>query len=106
MVTPDAVPAFLSRLVKSPRPRRPDPREFGGHGGRRAPVCRWYGRSMTRRITISLPDDVAAYAERAGSNTSGFIAEVLRRRMRADGLRARLAELGYAVSDEDVARTR
>jgi len=48
---------------------------------------------MTRRITISLPDDVAAYAERAGSNTSGFIAEVLRRRMRADGLRARLAEL-------------
>jgi len=53
-----------------------------------------------------LPDDVAAYAERAGSNTSGFIAEVLRRRMRADGLRARLAELGYAVSDEDVARTR
>jgi hypothetical protein len=61
--------------------------------------------SMTRRITISLPDDVAAYAERAG-NTSGFIAEVLRRKMRTDSLRARLAELGYAVSDEDVERTR
>jgi hypothetical protein len=61
---------------------------------------------MTRRITISLPDDVAAYAERAGNNTSGFIAEVLRRRMRADGLRARLAELGYQVTDEDVDRAR
>src|SRR6266540_3573179 len=52
---------------------------------------------MTRRITISLPDDVAAYAERAGNNTSAFIAEVLRRRMRADSLRARLAGLGHEV---------
>jgi phage tail tape-measure protein len=60
---------------------------------------------MTRRITISLPDDVAAYAERAG-NTSGFIADVLRRRMRADSLRARWAELGYVVTDADVERTR
>jgi hypothetical protein len=61
---------------------------------------------MTRRITISLPDDVAAYAERAGNNTSGFIAEVLRRRMRADRLRARLAELGYELRAEDVERAR
>jgi hypothetical protein len=61
---------------------------------------------MTRRITISLPDDVAAYAERAGNNTSAFIAEVLRRRMRADSLRARLAELGFEVTDEDVDRAR
>ena len=61
---------------------------------------------MTRRITISLPDDVAAYAERSGRNTSGFIADVLRRRMRADSLRARWAELGYAVTDADVERTR
>jgi hypothetical protein len=61
---------------------------------------------MTRRITISLPDDVAEYAERAGNSTSGFIAEVLRRKMRADSLRARLAELGYGVSDEDVDRVR
>jgi hypothetical protein len=61
---------------------------------------------MTRRITISLPDDVAAYAERAGNNTSGFIADVLRRKMRADGLRAAWAERGYVVSDEDVDRTR
>jgi len=61
---------------------------------------------MTRRITISLPDDVAAYAERAGSNTSGFIADVLRRRMQTDNLRARWAALGYLVSDGDVERTR
>ena len=61
---------------------------------------------MTRRITISLPDDVAAYAERAGNNTSGFIADVLRRRMRADNLRARWAQLGYLVTDEDVDRAR
>lgn len=61
---------------------------------------------MTRRITISLPDDVAAYAERAGHNTSGFIADVLRRRMRTDSLRARWAELGYVVTDADVERTR
>lgn len=59
---------------------------------------------MTRRITISLPDDVAAYVERG--NTSAFIADVLRRRMHADSLRARWAELGYVVTDVDVERTR
>jgi len=31
---------------------------------------------------------------------------VLRRRMRADSLRARLAELGYVISDADVDRAR
>ena len=61
---------------------------------------------MTRRITISLPDDVADYAEQAGSNTSGFIASVLRRRMSADALRARWAATGYVVSDKDVDRMR
>lgn len=61
---------------------------------------------MTRRITISLPDDVAAYVERTQGNTSGFIAGILRRKMRADALRARWAQLGYVVTDEDVERTR
>ncbi|HET8658809.1 MAG TPA: hypothetical protein VFM55_07395 [Micromonosporaceae bacterium] len=61
---------------------------------------------MTRRITISLPDDVAEYAERSGGNTSGFIADVLRRRMRTDTLRAQWAKRGYLVTDEDLERTR
>ena len=55
-----------------------------------------------RQITISLADDVAQYAEQAGPNTSGFVAGVLRRRMRADGLRERWAAASYAVTDEDV----
>lgn len=53
-----------------------------------------------------MPDDVAEYAERAGNNTSGFVAEVLRRKMRADSLRAQLAELGYPMTDADVDRAR
>lgn len=61
---------------------------------------------MTRRITISLPDDVADYVERSHGTTSGFIADVLRRKMRADGLRARWAEHGYVVTDEDIERAR
>ncbi|MGC4863999.1 hypothetical protein ACLQ3B_01000 [Micromonospora sp. DT53] len=61
---------------------------------------------MTRRITISLPDDVAAYVERTQGNTSGFITGILRRKMRADSLRVRWAQLGYVVTDEDIERTR
>ncbi|SBT45658.1 hypothetical protein [Micromonospora auratinigra] len=61
---------------------------------------------MTRRITISLPDDVATYVERTQGNTSGFIAGILRRKMRADSLRAGWAERGYLVTEEDVERTR
>ncbi|WP_432899593.1 hypothetical protein ACQP1S_24390 [Micromonospora matsumotoense] len=61
---------------------------------------------MTRSITISLPDDVAAYVERAQGNRPGFIAGLLRRRMRADGLRVRRAQLGCIVTDDDVESTR
>ncbi|MFI2712931.1 hypothetical protein ACH495_22685 [Micromonospora sp. NPDC018662] len=59
---------------------------------------------MTRRITISLPDDVADDVERSAGRMSGFIADALRRKMRADGLRARWAERGYLVTDEDCRR--
>jgi hypothetical protein len=62
---------------------------------------------MTKRITISLPDDVAAFVERAGANNvSGFVADVLRRRMRADSLRAELAKGGVVITDEDLDRSR
>lgn len=61
---------------------------------------------MTRRITISLPDDVAEYVQKTGSNSSGFIASILRRKMYADGLRAEWATAGHVVTDDDVERTR
>ena len=62
---------------------------------------------MTKRITISLPDDVAAYVERSGANnTSGYIADILRRKMRADSFRAQLAERGIVITDEDLDRMR
>ncbi|MEU7981909.1 hypothetical protein AB0B63_25685 [Micromonospora sp. NPDC049081] len=61
---------------------------------------------MTRRITISLPDDVAAYVERTQGDTSGFVAGVIRRKMRVDGLRVRRAQLGYVVTEDDVESTR
>ncbi|MCZ7436085.1 hypothetical protein O7598_06755 [Micromonospora sp. WMMC241] len=61
---------------------------------------------MTRRISLSLPDDVAEYVQRSPGRTSAFIADVLRRKMRADGLRVRWAEHGYAVTDESVERAR
>lgn len=61
---------------------------------------------MTRRISISLPDDVAEYVERSPVTTSSFVADVIRRKMRADGLRAQWVEHGYVVTDEDVERAR
>jgi hypothetical protein len=62
---------------------------------------------MTKRITISLPDDVAAFVEKAGAdNVSGYVADVLRRRMRADSLRAQLAARGMVITDEDLDRMR
>jgi hypothetical protein len=62
---------------------------------------------MTKRITISLPDDVAAFVEQAGAdNVSGYVADVLRRRMRADSLRADLAARGMVITDEDLDRMR
>ncbi|WP_144081792.1 hypothetical protein [Micromonospora wenchangensis] len=53
-----------------------------------------------------MPDDVAAYVEGAQGDTSGFIAGVLRRKMRADGLRVRRAQLGYVVTEDEVESTR
>jgi hypothetical protein len=62
---------------------------------------------MTKRITVSLPDDIAAFVEKAGAdNVSAYVADVLRRRMRADSLRAQLAERGMVITDEDLERTR
>jgi len=62
---------------------------------------------MTKRITISLPDDVAAFVEEAGAdNVSAYVADVLRRRMRATHLREEMAERGIMITEDDIERSR
>ena len=56
---------------------------------------------MTRKIAISVPDDVAARLERE-PNVSAFIAETVRRRMASEHVREALQEAGFAVSEEGV----
>ena len=59
---------------------------------------------MTRRLTISVPDDIAERIDRE-PNASAFIADLVRRATRNEELLAHLKdELG--VTDEGVARVR
>jgi hypothetical protein len=59
---------------------------------------------MTRRLTISVPDDVAERIDRE-PNASAFIAELIRRATRYEGLQTYLRdELG--VTEEGKARAR
>jgi hypothetical protein len=58
---------------------------------------------MTRKLSISLPDDVAADLDEV-ENASAYVAEALRRYGRARRVRAFLAEEGHVVTDEAVAR--
>ena len=60
---------------------------------------------MTRKIAISVPDDVAERLERE-PNVSAYISEAVRRRMSAERTRDALAELGFNITDEDIARAR
>ena len=53
---------------------------------------------MTRKLAISLPDDVAARLDRE-PNVSAFIAEALRARMHAEQARAALTAAGLALTD-------
>ena len=59
--------------------------------------------SMTKKIAISVPDDVAERLARE-SNVSAFIAEAVRRRMSAERTREALIALGFNITDEDIAR--
>lgn len=59
---------------------------------------------MTRKLSISLPDDVAADLDEV-ENASAYVADALRRFGRARRVRAFLAEEGHVVTDEAVART-
>jgi hypothetical protein len=56
---------------------------------------------MTRKIAISVPDDVAERLDRE-PNVSAFITESLRRRMAGERVRDTLSGAGFTVSDEGV----
>jgi len=60
---------------------------------------------MTRRFSISLPDDVAEVLDHV-DNASAFIADCIRQRRRRDQVRTVLAEAGYTITPEGVDRMR
>jgi len=60
---------------------------------------------MTQRISITLPDDVAAILARE-ENASAYIAESIQLRHRRESIRQMLADHGITVTDEGVARMR
>jgi len=60
---------------------------------------------MTRKITISVPDDVAEQLDRE-PNASAYLTEAARRRMAADRTRQILVDAGFAITDEGLARER
>jgi hypothetical protein len=60
---------------------------------------------MTRKLAISVPDDVAARLDQE-SNVSAFITESIRRRMVGEQTRHALAAAGRPVSEEGVARAK
>jgi hypothetical protein len=57
---------------------------------------------MTRKLAISVPDDVAERLDREG-NVSAFIVESVRRRMRAESVRQTLTDAGFTLTDEGIA---
>jgi metal-responsive CopG/Arc/MetJ family transcriptional regulator len=61
--------------------------------------------SMTRRFSISLPDDVAAELDRV-DNASAYIAEAIRLRRRHETTRQVLANAGYQVTEDGIQRMR
>jgi hypothetical protein len=56
---------------------------------------------MTRKIAISVPDDVAARLDRE-RNVSAFIAETIRQRMTGERVRETLRQAGFSVTVEGV----
>jgi len=59
---------------------------------------------MTKKIAISLPDDVAERVAQE-ENASAFIADAVRRRMASEEARRVLRGLGFELSDEGMAET-
>jgi hypothetical protein len=60
---------------------------------------------MTKKITISIPDDVAELLTTV-DNVSAYVTESVRRRMRSEQTRESLRRQGFAITDEGVARWR
>ncbi len=58
---------------------------------------------MTRKIAISVPDDVAERLERE-PNVSAFITEAVRRRMAGESVRNAMTAAGFTLTEEDLAR--
>ena len=56
-------------------------------------------RGMTKKIAISVPDDVAARLERE-PNVSAFITEAVRARMTGESVRRTLEQAGFVLTDE------
>lgn len=60
---------------------------------------------MTQRITVSLPDDIAARIT-VEPNSSAFIADLVRARIASETVREALAAAGMHVTDEGIERAR
>ena len=60
---------------------------------------------MTKRITVSLPDDVAARLEQE-RNASAYVTEALQARIDRETTAALLADHGFAITAEGKARAR
>jgi hypothetical protein len=58
---------------------------------------------MTKKIAISVPDDVAERLERE-ANVSAFVTDSVRSRMVSESVRAALTRVGFVFSDAELAR--
>jgi hypothetical protein len=61
---------------------------------------------MTKRVTVSLPDEIAAYLDAAG-NASAAVAEALRAQMdRGEATEAMLRAAGFEITEAGKSRAR
>jgi hypothetical protein len=64
-----------------------------------------YRPGMTKKIAISVPDDVAARLERE-PNVSAYVTESVRIRMDAEEVRRKLITAGFEITEEGMRRAR
>jgi hypothetical protein len=60
---------------------------------------------MTRKLSITVPDDVAEILDRE-ANASAYVTESIRLRHQREDVRAFLARHGYEVTDAGIKRMR